>query len=139
MVDISRATRILAHLANDLVYLHELATQRSLTASDRHRLNGAKYRFITVIEASIDVSMHLIASEAWGVPKANADAMNLLADNGVVTAELAGQMRDAVGFRNLLVHEYDIVDDERVLGHLDDLGILDEFVGSVGRWISEQS
>jgi uncharacterized protein YutE (UPF0331/DUF86 family) len=37
-------------------------------------------------------------------------------------------MAKAVGFRNVLVHNYAEVDDERVADHLGDLGELDRFV-----------
>ena len=45
-------------------------------------------------------------------------------------------MSRAVGFRNVLVHEYAIVDDAVVVERLSDLTDLRAFVRSVGEWLS---
>jgi len=45
-------------------------------------------------------------------------------------------MRTAVGFRNVLVHEYVGVDDGIVLNRLADLSDLEEFIVQVSRWLS---
>jgi uncharacterized protein YutE (UPF0331/DUF86 family) len=42
----------------------------------------------------------------------------------------------AVGFRNVLVHEYVGVDDAIVLDRLADLSHLEEFIVQVSRWLS---
>jgi uncharacterized protein YutE (UPF0331/DUF86 family) len=42
----------------------------------------------------------------------------------------------AVGFRNVLVHEYIGVDDAIVLDRLADLSDLEEFIVQVSRWLS---
>ena len=41
----------------------------------------------------------------------------------------------AVGFRNVLVHEYVGVDDAIVTNRLADLGDLDAFIRQVGEWL----
>lgn len=61
-----------------------------------------------------------------------------MADEGRVSRLLRGvseRVASAVGFRNVLVHQYVDVDDGRVrraLGELDDLS---DFVGDVTRWL----
>ena len=44
----------------------------------------------------------------------------------------------AVGFRNVLVHQYTTVDDSIVLGALDRLEEFDEFVAQVSAWLLQQ-
>jgi len=41
-----------------------------------------------------------------------------------------------VGLRNLLVHRYDDVDDERVVASLDRLGDVEAFASMVARWVA---
>jgi uncharacterized protein YutE (UPF0331/DUF86 family) len=62
--------------------------------------------------------------------------VRLLGEHGVLTTNLAASVRKAVGFRNVLVHEYVKVDDEVVVGRLADLGDLEEFVRTVAEYIS---
>jgi len=94
-------------------------------------LRGIKYSFVASIEACVDVAQHICSSEGWGPPRDNGDAMRLLADHGVIAAELGRSMRQAVGFRTVLVHEYVEVDDGVVLRRLAHPGDLHAFVTAV--------
>jgi uncharacterized protein YutE (UPF0331/DUF86 family) len=44
-------------------------------------------------------------------------------------------MATAVGFRNVLGHQYAAVDDSRVIAQLDDLNDFHDFVAQVGAWL----
>ena len=96
-----------------------------------------KYTFITAIEACVDVAQHMCSSEGWGPPADNGEAMTVLGRHGVLTQELAVRMRQAVGFRNVLVHGYIAVDDAVVLARLDDPADLAAFVGAVSGFLGE--
>jgi uncharacterized protein YutE (UPF0331/DUF86 family) len=80
-----------------------------------------KYTFVTAIEACVDVAQHICATEGWGPPADNGDAVRLCGKHGVLTTDLAVWMRKAVGFRNVLVHDYIEVDDSSHL-HTAQLG-----------------
>lgn len=61
------------------------------------------------IQACIDVAMHLCG--AYGVvPASSGEAFTALADKKLIPRALAQRLRRAVGFRNVLVHEYVEVD-----------------------------
>ncbi len=57
--------------------------------------------------------------------------MNVLGHHGARTAELSDALRKAVGFRDVLVHEYVEVSDAIVESRLGDLRDLDQFVEQV--------
>src|SRR5579863_6440870 len=61
----------------------------------------SKVTFVTVIEAWVDVAQHICATEGWGPPADNGDAVRLLGGHRVLTTELAISIREAVGFRNV--------------------------------------
>ena len=82
------------------------------------------------------MAQHLCASEGWGPPASNADAMHVLARQGVLGADLAEVLARAVGFRNVLVHGYAEVDDDLVVAQLDRVDRLEGFVAAVARWIT---
>jgi uncharacterized protein YutE (UPF0331/DUF86 family) len=54
-------------------------------------------------------------------------------------ANLGGRLRQAVGFRNILVHQYVDLDDDRVVSSLDDVADLRAFVAQVADWLASQS
>ena len=94
-----------------------------------------KYTFVTAIEAGVDVAQHVCASQGWGPPWDNGDAIRLLGFHGVLPVDLADRLRRAVGFRNVLVHDYVDVDDGIVLERLANLADLDDFVAVVATWV----
>ena len=54
--------------------------------------------------------MRWVRIEALGVPKESRDAFALLAAAGRISAELAGSLGKMVGFRNIAVHDYRVID-----------------------------
>ncbi|MEZ5650857.1 MAG: DUF86 domain-containing protein [Burkholderiaceae bacterium] len=61
------------------------------------------------IQSAIDVAMHLCA--AYGeVPAGGAEAFGKVAEHKLISRALAQRLRRAVGFRNVLAHEYVDID-----------------------------
>lgn len=135
MVDETRVLRLLRSVTDDISFLESEARADAQRRSDPVWLRGVKYAFVTAVEACIDVAQHICSSQGWGPPADNGDAMRLLGEHRVIPAELSRRMRLAVGFRNVLVHEYVDVDDAVVLRRLSDLADLQEFVRAVTRWL----
>jgi len=123
-------------VSEDLAYLRARSLEdRTAIRADADRLAALKYRFVTAIEGCLNVAQHLCASEGWGPPATNAEALRILGRHGVLDAALADSLARAVGFRNVLVHGYVDADDDRVVAQLDRVGELDAFVAAVSRWI----
>ncbi|HEX9766771.1 MAG TPA: HepT-like ribonuclease domain-containing protein [Nitriliruptorales bacterium] len=143
MVDTARLARILARIRQDLATLGAYAeADRADLGADDARLGHVKYAFVTMLEGCIDAAQHVCASEGYGPPDTNADAMHSLARNGVLPDGLATAMASAVRFRNVLVHLYadvdDDVDDDRVLSYLDVLGDIGRFVAALAGLLDEE-
>lgn len=62
------------------------------------------------IQVCIDVATHVIADEGWAPPKDLAGLVEVLRAHAVVDEPSATAMKKAIGFRNVLVHEYDALD-----------------------------
>lgn len=135
MVDETRVLRLLRSVGDDLAVLRSACATTAERRADPLWLRGVKYTFVTAIESCIDVAQHVCAAEGWGPPRDNGDAMALLGRHGVLDTELAGRMRRAVGFRNVLVHEYAVVDDAVVLARLDDPSDLEAYGRQVAGWL----
>lgn len=135
MVDETRVLRLLRAVTDDLQVLASESTADDSRRRDPLWLRGVKHSFVTAIEACVDVAQHLCASEGWGPPQDNGDSMAVLAAHGVLQPEQAIEMRRAVGFRTVLVHEYVTVDDSIVVSRLTDLSDLSDFVRAVTTWL----
>lgn len=76
-------------------------------------------------EQAIDLANHVIKKSKLGLPKESKESFEILAAERVITRELAGKLKGMVGFRNILVHEYQEFDvgimKDVIERHLDDL------------------
>lgn len=67
------------------------------------------------IEAALDVNAHLIAERGHEVPDDYFGGFVKLGQLGILPEELARALAPSAGLRNRLVHEYDAIDDAKVL------------------------
>jgi uncharacterized protein YutE (UPF0331/DUF86 family) len=76
-------------------------------------------------EQCIDLANHTIKTLKLGLPKESRESFRLLAAAKVIPHELAGRLEGMIGFRNVLVHEYQRMDIGLMIKvieqHLDDL------------------
>jgi uncharacterized protein YutE (UPF0331/DUF86 family) len=138
VVDPERLHRILRRITDDLAVLRRYA---AMPAEDVRRdpapLGHVKYLFVTALEGCIDAAQHVCASEGYGPPATNADAVALLGEHTVLEDNLAAVMRQAVGFRNVLGHGYADFDDERVLTYLGERDDLERYVDALARLLDD--
>jgi len=57
-------------------------------------------------ESSIDAAMHLVRVRRLGVPQETRDAFVLLEEAHLLEANLADRLKKMVGFRNVVIHDY---------------------------------
>jgi uncharacterized protein YutE (UPF0331/DUF86 family) len=62
------------------------------------------------IQACLDLAHHLIGANRFDLPRSAAQAMEILAREGVIPGALCATMVAMVGFRNIAVHEYAALD-----------------------------
>lgn len=103
------------------------------------RLRKAVERSLHVaVEACLDIGRRLIALEGFRYPENNQDIFRVLAEEGVVSADLLPTLQEMARFRNLIVHDYARIDDARVYGILKKrLGDFDAFAEAVRMYLEE--
>ncbi len=62
------------------------------------------------VQGCIDIGSHIISDEGWGVAGGLNEIFYILNEKGVIKRGLTERMVSMVGFRNILVHEYEDVD-----------------------------
>lgn len=82
--------------------------------SDFKEYDSAKYNLQTTIEAMLDICNHIIARNAYEVPKTNADAFRLLCRKKILSADMEDTYTAMARFRNRVVHLYDQVDSREI-------------------------
>lgn len=61
------------------------------------------------VQISVDIGAHLIAGMEVSPPDTMGQTFDLLAQEGVLSNELASSLKKAVGFRNIAVHSYESI------------------------------
>jgi uncharacterized protein YutE (UPF0331/DUF86 family) len=138
VVDEGRVTRLLRGIAERTERLRSAAAVPEAGRPDLW-LDGVKYLFVTAIEGCVDVAQHIGSSERFPSPDSNAGAVRLLGQRGVIEVGLSTSLAQAVGFRNVLVHQYLQVDDDIVVDALSRLDQFDAFVAQVSTWLISAS
>ena len=76
-------------------------------------------------EQSIDLANHVIRTRKLGLPKESRDSFRILAESEIIPKDLADRLCGMIGFRNILVHEYQQLDIQLMVdiieNRLDDL------------------
>ena len=82
--------------------------------NDIDRQDIVFFNFQMAIQNCVDIAAHIVGEEGFGVPGSTNELFYLLQENGFLQSEIAEKMARAVGFRNLMVHEYAKIDIEQV-------------------------
>lgn len=140
MVDPQKARHLLALYRRYRGYLDRLAERTdSELRSDFAVMGGLQHYLLLSVETVLDLGSHVISSESFEPPRNYADIFRVLRDEGMLPSELAERLMAMARFRNVLVHLYAQVDEERVLKILrSSLGDLDAFVGTLRGCFAEE-
>ncbi len=66
-----------------------------------------------IADAIVDVAMIIISARGLEKPKESSESITILEKNKIISSHLANKIKDFVRFRNLLVHRYAKVDEQR--------------------------
>ncbi|OLN31851.1 type VII toxin-antitoxin system HepT family RNase toxin [Desulfosporosinus metallidurans] len=76
-------------------------------------------------EAAIDLAMHIVAENKWGIPQSSREAFDILRQENWLDESLTESLKSMVGFRNIAVHNYQLLNlkivRQVIEQHLDDL------------------
>jgi uncharacterized protein YutE (UPF0331/DUF86 family) len=130
VVDARKARHLLSLFRRYRDYLDELAGRGDdALRADFAVMGGVQHYLLLAVETVLDLGSHVISSEGYEPPGSYADIFRVLRDEGLLDEELAERLMAMARFRNLLVHAYADVDEDRVLRILHtSLSDLDQFV-----------
>ena len=90
------------------------------------------------MQLSVDIGAHLIAGMEVPPPGTMGQTFDVLAQQGVISSDLAAHLKKSVGFRNIAVHNYDSINwhivHSIVKSHL---GEFSEFAKAVVDWLEK--
>nr|WP_156932823.1 DUF86 domain-containing protein [Desulfonatronum lacustre] len=100
--------------------------------NDLDRQESVLFNLQMAVQNCIDMAAHIVSENRMGIAGSTNELFYLLEERGIIETELTEKMVRAVGFRNLVVHEYGKVDLEIVFRaaheNIDDLMVFSEVV-----------
>lgn len=130
------AELIAKKLARVETYLAELDRygEAERLESDLVQRRFVEHTLQVAVQAALDAASHVVSDDRLGEPQSNRELFDLLARAGWIEPDLARRLGAMAGFRNLLVHDYAVVDlkilREVMTTHTQDLH---DFVAAVRR------
>jgi len=134
-VDKERIVSLMGEIEKALSILKEYGQkEKEALIADLKSLGSVKYYLMIAIEACVDIGNHIIAKERVGVPESYSDCFKMLGDKNVISRGLSEKLINMAKFRNLLVHLYWKVNDEKIYEILQsELDDFDEFIKQIAR------
>jgi uncharacterized protein YutE (UPF0331/DUF86 family) len=71
-----------------------------------------------MIEICADIASHIISDSGFRVPQTYADTFRVLYENKIIAKGLFTKLEKMAKFRNIIVHQYDKIDEAIVVGIL---------------------
>ena len=129
---------ILAKASSVKRHLRRVEEKRNINLQiflkDIDRQESILFNLQMAIQNCIDIAAHIISDEGFGVPGSTNEMFYLLEENGYLDRDITEKMVKAVGFRNLIVHEYEKIELGQVFEiALKDTKDLNEYLKSIFR------
>jgi len=100
-------------------YLTILDDYQNYTASelaDSNEKRGALERYLYLaIQSAIDLAEAIVSYKNWRKPETLGETFSVLAENRLISNDLADKLIRMVGFRNIIAHDYEKINYEIVL------------------------
>lgn len=102
--------RILSHLRELSDALKDWEKYQSISIEelreDRDKRNMVLHAMLVSIQAAIDIATYIIALRGLEKPSTYRETFEILGREKIIAEELADELSDLAGFRNVLVHIY---------------------------------
>lgn len=134
-LDLVRLAQKAADIKENASILAEYAGRSDTEFLDNpEAVRSARYSFIVVIEAAVNIAAHICARLLSRAPSSQRESFMLLAQAGLLSESLAVDLSKMAGFGDLLVHRHAEVDDSVMLSFMrNKLADFEGFLGSVRR------
>ncbi len=94
-----------------------------------------EHRLYIALQAMLDTAAHIAVSQDVRNLMTARDAITAMGRLGIADRSLVERLEGAVGLRNALVHEYLVLDDERVYRAMCSVDDLRAFAAAVWGWV----
>ncbi|GIK61082.1 MAG: DUF86 domain-containing protein [Ignavibacteriota bacterium] len=123
----------LTRLEENLKTLEQFRNSYSLDDIISNKIDewGLRYGLFESIQIIIDISCSIVANKNLGTPKNYSECISLLVSNDYLNKDLGEKIKSMIGLRNLLIHEYGIIEVNKLFANLDHINDVRNFIQSI--------
>ncbi|OGU32941.1 MAG: hypothetical protein A2057_12995 [Ignavibacteria bacterium GWA2_35_9] len=123
----------LMRLEENLKTLKQLKKNYTLDdfISDKVDEWGLRYGLLESIQIIIDLACHIVAEKNLGTPKNYSECISFLISNNYLKKGLGEKITQMIGLRNLLIHEYGIVEVKKLFEYLNHINDISDFIYAI--------
>lgn len=115
MVDAAVVARKVAAIRDAVGRIHDVLPETPADfLADRTAREVVTLNLFLALQETIGLATHWLADEGVAVPDTYGDVFSTLAKRGIIDAALGERLRAAAGLRNLVAHQYGVLDFARV-------------------------
>lgn len=115
MVDAAVLARKVAAIRDAVGRIREMLPDTPAAfLADRTAREVVTLNLFLALQETIGLATHWLADEGVAVPDTYGDVFSTLAERGIIDLELGDRLRAAAGLRNLVAHQYGVLDFTRV-------------------------
>lgn len=130
--------RVLDKLDQLEQYLEEFRQDKPDTI-EYYKSEKRKYErlFQLCIETVIDINALIVKQEGLGTPADEDSLITKLVDAEIIDEELGNKILEIKGFRNVLIHQYGRIDDQKAFSNIQNLQDFDKFKKEIKDYLQD--
>ena len=115
-------------------YLHDL---EEILPEEDEFLNNKSHQYsvsmlmMNIINVCVDLGAEVVSLKQLGYPETYRDIFQILEKEKIITASLSKKMKNLVGLRNLLAHEYGTINLELLYEQAKEINFVEKYLESI--------
>jgi len=106
---------------------------------DERNILSVKHLLLESIEACSNICIHISAKKLFKAPSSFSECFEILHKSKITDEDLSSRLRKMARFRNILVHRYWEIENQKILGYArNDLGDFEQFLRSIAKYLNLQ-
>lgn len=115
MIDEELIEKKIDIILENLNYLEDVReTKKEIFLGSFEKIQAIKHSLQEAIEACVDIANHIISAKGFRRAETYSEMFEILRKQKILSEELGGNLTKMAKFRNLIVHRYGDIDNERV-------------------------
>lgn len=106
---------------------------------DERNILSVKHLLLESIEACSNICIHISAKKLFKAPSSFSECFEILYKSKIIDENLSSRLRKMARFRNILVHRYWEIENQKILEYArNNLGDFEQFLKSIATYLKLQ-